>query len=104
MLYLAGGAVVLMATMVCYLPSLINHCHNVCAAAATCPSINVANSNKKIDGTGTSTTTGGIVPFVCDPGYSGSGDAVCTANEEDATLAAFKHTPCEGALSGNAVL
>ena len=70
------------------------------AAAATCASINVANSNKEsIDGgTGSSTTTTGIVAVVCDDGYSGSANAVCTADygAETATFAAF--TACAGWL------
>ena len=70
------------------------------AAAATCASIDVANSDKdSIDGgTGSSTTTTGIVAVVCDDGYSGSADAVCTADTdaETATFAAF--TPCAGWL------
>ena len=67
------------------------------AAAATCASIDVANSDMA-SGTGTSTTTGGTVAVACDDGYSGSADAVCTADPgaETATFAAF--TPCAGWL------
>ena len=70
------------------------------AAVATCASIDVANSDKDSGdgGTGSSTTTTGIVAVACDDGYSGSADAVCTADAgaETATFAAF--TPCAGWL------
>ena len=70
------------------------------AAAATCASIDVANSDMA-SGTGTSTTTGGTVAVACDDGYSGSANAVCTA-DEDAETAAFAAFPaCAGWLPDN---
>ena len=60
--------------------------------AATCASRNYANSDKS-GGTGTATTTG-TVGVVCDDGWSGSGNAVCTAN--GATSAAFVFAACVG--------
>merc|ERR1712166_325803 len=44
-------------------------------------------------GTGTSTTTGGTVAVECDDGFSGSGDAVCTA-DASAETATFLFTDC----------
>ena len=72
------------------------------AAAATCASIDVANSDKASGtGTGTSTTTGGTVAVTCDNGFSGSANAVCTA-DEDAETAAFAAFPaCAGWLPDN---
>ena len=71
---------------------------NGCAAAATCTSINVANSDKESSDGGTGTrTTGGIVAVTCDAGYGGDGNAVCTAT--GAGTAAFVFDGCEGALA-----
>ena len=65
-----------------------------CAAAATCDSINVANSDKST-GTGTATTTG-TVGVDCDVGYAGDTNAVCTAN--GLTSAIFVFPDCIGTL------
>merc|ERR1740130_2012624 len=71
---------------------------SITCTAATCASIEVANSNKDSTngGTGTSTTTE-TVAVKCNDGYSGSGDATCTADvgNPTATFAAF--TPCAAA-------
>merc|ERR1740130_778347 len=68
---------------------------SITCTAATCASIEVAYSDKS-SGTGTSKTTG-TVAVACDDGYSGSANAVCTADNgaETATFAAF--TPCAAA-------
>merc|ERR1740130_1682946 len=68
---------------------------SITCTAATCASIEVAYSDKS-SGTGTSTTMG-TVAVACDDGYSGSANAVCTADNgaETATFAAF--TPCAAA-------
>ena len=69
-----------------------------CTAAATCASINIANSDTDAadGGTGTKTTTG-TVAVSCNDGFSGSGDAVCTA-DSGASTAAFQFAGCTGAL------
>ena len=67
------------------------------AAAATCASIVVANSDMA-KGTGTSTTTGGTVAVACDDGYSGSANAVCTADVGNPTAKFAAFTPCAGRL------
>merc|ERR1719326_2160486 len=55
-------------------------------AAATCASVNVANSDKDsvAGGTGDATTTG-TVEVACDDGYSGSATMTCTADVDSVT-------------------
>jgi hypothetical protein len=68
----------------------------VSCVAATCAAITPANSDKS-SGSGTGTaTTGQTVAVTCDSGYSGSDDAVCTA-DSNAETATFVFAGCTAA-------
>merc|ERR1740130_2618589 len=67
----------------------------ITCTAATCASIEVAYSDKS-SGTGTSTTTG-TVAVTCNDGYSGSADAVCTADTGAKTAKFAAFPPCAAA-------